>query len=121
MIKRLIATMILGLLIICPPPVLAEKSGEKTADAAIVSGGGALAGIVVLAPTSGVTLFVYDNASAASGTSLVPTWVIPASSQALHSIGFGVNPVICPYYNGIYVDIDSTGTVKYEVYYIPTR
>lgn len=99
--------------------VMAESSGEKRASAAIVTGGGVLQGIVVNV-TSGVTLTVFDNASAASGTSLIPTWTI--ETAGLHSIGFQtVSPAACTYHNGIYVNVEGSGSVFYVVYYQPGR
>ena len=121
--KKVIGLLVLFVLLSVPVAGFADRSGQKVADAAITTKGGALAGIVVLSGTTAqITVDVYDNASAASGNKVMPSWVIPASSTSRNqSVGFSVDPPVCPYYNGLYVDVTSTGPVTYEVYYLPTR
>jgi len=97
------------------PPEWCQQSDEKTADAAIDTGGGFFYGIEVMTDgTNAVTIDVYDN-TAASGTKLIPTWVVTTSATDRRQT-FNRFPSV-PYSTGIYVDITTSGTVKYMLYY----
>ena len=58
--------------------------------------------------TNDMVVTIYDNASAASGTVLVPTHTIDASALGLNGITFNVGRG-CK--NGVYVEISGGGTV----------
>jgi hypothetical protein len=94
-----------------------RQSSEQTADAAITTAGGYLSGIMVITDgTNSVTVDIYDNATAASGTQLIPQWVIPSSTTSrAATLSFG--GVGLKFYNGVYVDVTTSGTVKYMVYW----
>ena len=96
-----------------PPYVI--QSAEKSADASIYDGPCLFYGLVIATDgTNDVTIDVYDN-TAASGTKLLPTIVIPTSADIRYeTIWFG-KPVWCK--TGIYVDITTAGTVAYMAYY----
>jgi hypothetical protein len=65
--------------------------------------------------TNAVTVNIYDNASAASGTKLIPSWVVTTSaSNRVQTLS--MNPPV-PASNGIYVDTSTSGTVAYMLYY----
>lgn len=93
-----------------------QPSEEKTADAAITTSEGLFHGITVITDaTNAVTVSIYDNATAASGTELIPTWTVTTSSTDRVQTYSIIPPV--KYYNGVYVDITCSGTVTYMVYY----
>ena len=116
-----ILTISLIAILLIASHVLADRvyvsSGQQTATATIKSGAGILGQIAVVTDgTNAVTIDVYDNASAASGTKLMPTWVITTSAtdrcQSWDAPGDGVR-----FMNGLYVVITCAGTVKYIVYW----
>ena len=91
-----------------------KSSGEKTADALIVTGKGILAGVQLISDlTNDVTLIVYDN-TAASGTKLYER-VLDVSVEGFGKLeelpGAGVRAD-----NGIYADVTGTGA-SYILYY----
>lgn len=93
-----------------------KQSAQQTADAAITASAGVLHGIIVITDaTNAVTLNMYDNATAASGTKLIPTSTITTGdTDRIQSISL-YPPV--RFYNGIYVNITCSGTVSYMVYF----
>lgn len=113
------------LLVIClfalltTPCYAASSSSQigQTADAAIASGFGYLTSIIVVNDgTNAVTIVAYDNASEASGNKLFTAVIFPASSTNRFGVlTFG--PEECPFRNGIYVDITTSGTATYDVFY----
>jgi hypothetical protein len=115
--------MALVLSLLIAVPAYADRSAEKTGDAAIVSGAGCFAGIVIQTDgANSVTVSIYDNASAASGNDLIAEWVVTSNSDTrYHALGFEISPCLNRSYNGIYVDITTSGAVKYMVYYMPGR
>jgi len=94
----------------------AKQSAEKTADAAITTSSGFWHGIVLITDgTNAVTVTIYDNATAASGTKLWPTTTVTTgASDRIQS--FGMDPPI-NFVNGIYVDVTTSGTVTYMVFF----
>ncbi len=94
-----------------------KSSGEKTADAAILVGHGVFGGIVVATDgTNAVTVSIYDNASTASGTELIPTTVFTTGAADRKQYLFPPRPIEVE--NGIYVDITiGGGSCGYTVYY----
>ena len=94
----------------------AKASGEKTADAAICAGPGFLYGILFVSDaTNAITVDVYDNASAASGSKLTPQLVITSSAtDRIQGIWFD-HPV--EFFDGLYVDITCAGAAKYVAYF----
>jgi hypothetical protein len=119
--KRLFVAILMVLFVLSVPANAFEpgewatNSGQKTADTKILTGAGYLYGIMVVTDgTNAVTVDVYDN-TAGSGTLAVPSWTVTTSAtdraQFLPlNIPVGVD-------NGIYVDITTAGTVKYNVFY----
>jgi len=110
------------LLLIWLPSVHAEpakfcrSSTSQTASAAIATSPGYLHGIVVITDgTNSVTVDIYDNASAASGTKLIPQWIVTTSSSN-RAQSYSIDPPI-KFSNGIYVVVTTSGTVTYMVYY----
>ena len=92
------------------------SSDQQSASAAIKASAGYFYGIAVITDaTNAVTVDIYDNASAASGTKLIPTWVITTSSTDRCQSYDAPAPIRVR--NGIYVNITCDGTVKYIVYY----
>jgi hypothetical protein len=93
------------------------KSVGNTTDAAITAGSGYLKGIIVHSDgTNSVTFAVYDNATAASGSKLFSTWTV-TTSAANRTAAIGFNDQECGFVNGMYVDITTSGTVTYDVYF----
>ena len=92
------------------------NKSSQTATAAITTTSGYLHGIMLATDgTNAVTISVYDNASAASGTKLIPTQVV-TTSAANRSTAISISPAVI-FYNGVYVEITCSGTVAYIVYY----
>ena len=95
-------------------------SGEKTASAVILAAPGAFVGISVATDgTNAVTLDIYDKATAATGTKLIATTVIPTSATNRSWALEFLHPKWCD--NGIYVVVTPAGggTCAYVVGYIP--
>jgi len=91
-----------------------KGSDEQTDDAAITTSAGIFHGIIVTTDGQNtVTVSIYDHASAASGTEIIPTTTVAA---AIRIQPISVSPGV-RFYNGIYVDITTSGTTTYEVYY----
>jgi len=90
-----------------------KSSGLKTADAAIAAGKAILAGAhIITNGTADVTLTLYDNASAASGTVIFKQVVTGTDDSIPYTLpdgGVGAK-------NGIYADIAGTGA-EYIVFY----
>lgn len=84
---------------------IATRATSTAVDVAIQAHDGEYCGYVVTTAMSANASFVYDNASAASGTIID---VIPASSAVGAKSGLLI-PIRVK--NGIYVDIGGTGTV----------
>ena len=81
-----------------------------TSDALVENGRGILGGIIIVTDgTNACTVSIYDN-TAASGDKFFPTIIVPAS----YTSGFAIG-VDTEYYNGIYVDITTSGTCTYTV------
>jgi hypothetical protein len=117
--KKLIAVLAIVLMLfgIAFAADWVKGSGNKTASAAIYSGEGVLEGVIVTTNGSdAVTLNIYDNASAASGTKLIPPTVITSSTidriQAIKIPGGAIR-----FYNGVYVETSCSSTYNYVVYY----
>lgn len=93
-------------------------SDQQTADAAITAKPGILSG-VVLSGTSAAnyTISIYDNATAASGSQVLPTITVNMASDTAKGKQLFF-PIGVQFYNGIYADITVTaGTAYYEIYY----
>lgn len=95
-----------------------ECSGQKTASAVISAAGGVLHGLIISGgATAAGTITLYDNASAASGTQLIPpiSLIATADNDRVKQITF---PEPLRFYNGCYLEITTgAGTVNVEVYY----
>jgi len=121
-IKRfiLVASLILFLAVLgCPDGYAGEwckPSAEQTADAAITTSQGLFHGIAVITDaTNSVTVKVYDNATAASGTKLIPDWTVTTSTTDRIQT-YSVYPPV-RYYSGLYIDITTSGAVTYIVFF----
>ena len=91
-------------------------SGVQTATANVLTGKGALYGILIATDgTNAVTLDIYDGTDA-TGTKLVPQVVITTSAtNRSAAIDFGESGV--GFGTGIYVVATCAGTVGYTLYY----
>ncbi len=86
-----------------------------SADQLVRTGRANLYGILVATDgTNAVTIDVYDSLSG-SGTKVIPTIVIPTSATMRGTAINFENPVQIR--TGIYVDVTTSGTVGYTVYY----
>lgn len=98
---------------LCGTPTM-KVTADLTADAAAFSGRANLYGVwIVTDGTNSVTFDIYDSL-AASGTTLIPTTVVDPNDGVTQTFSFGP-PLKCD--TGVYVDITTTGTVAYKVYY----
>lgn len=92
-----------------------KSSDRLTADTAVKAAAGTLGGVILLGDgTNAATVRIYDNASAASGTSLAELVVAASTTNRTETWmapGGGV-----PASAGIYADLTGTGAVVY-VYY----
>lgn len=113
------------ILLLLATPVLAftppddgyvASSGENTADASVLKSAGYLYSMVVATDgTNNVTFDLYDNASAASGDKLLPSFtIVTATTNVFTAVNFKT-PLA--YNKGVYVDITTSGTVGYTLYY----
>ena len=98
------------------PQQIQEQSSQQTADAAILGLEGYFFGIIVITDAvNSVQVDAYDNATGASGDKLFPTWEVTTSvNDRIQTLSF--DPPL-DFSNGIYVDITTSGTAKYMVYY----
>lgn len=88
-----------------------------TADGAITSGTGYLQSIMVHTDgANSVTVTVYDNASAASGSKLFSPWVV-TSGASDRTAALDFKEQECPYFNGMYVDITTGGSATLDFYF----
>ena len=113
-----ILSIIIGLLLIATVSWAGpNKSIGNTADAAITASSGFLDGLIIHTDgTNSVTVAVYDNATAASGSKLLSTFTVTTSaSNRTTTLSF--NDFECLFFNGIYVDITTAGSVTYDVYF----
>ena len=95
-----------------------DMSAVKTGDAICATGAVFLRGILVMTDgTNAVTVKIYGN-TAASGTSLIPDWVVTTSATDMAQ-GIFFPPKLIPSYAGIYVDVTvgGGGALSYIVYY----
>ena len=118
--KKFIVTIAIVLLLValCAPSWAgSSRSIGNTADAAITAGSGILTSIVFHTDgTNSVTAAIYDNATAASGSKIISTPTITtSSSNRVTVITFDRDEGF--YANGIYVDVTTSGTVTYDVYF----
>ena len=116
----LICPVILGLVYSGPALEIDNMipSPTKTASAAIITEAGFFYGLTIVTDgTNTATVDVYDNASGASGTKLIPTWIVPSSATSRVQTYNLYPPVIVA--NGIYVNLSVAGggTASYMAYY----
>lgn len=92
-----------------------KGSGAKSASAVISTKGGVLRQIIITTDGSdAVTFDLYDNASAASGTKMIPTWTVTTSSTSrIQSLVIDN----ARYGSGLYANVVCSGTVSYVVIY----
>lgn len=113
----LVILMLIGMAGIGMAADQCRATAEKTASAAIITGAGSLCGVMIATDgTNAVTLNIYDN-TAASGTKLIPTRVIPTSAT---SRGWSLSfiPAI-PFKTGLYISVATDGSVSYVPYVSP--
>jgi hypothetical protein len=121
-VKKVLLTILVAIFLsLITGSVIAEEwchpSAVQTASAAVRTSAGIFHGILFVTDgTNAVTVNVYDNASAASGTKLIPTDTIITTSATNRLTGISIDPPV-RYDKGIYVEITCSGTVAYMVYY----
>ena len=96
-----------------------EKAIAKkiTESGIVMAAPGLLLGVLIgMDGTNDPAVTIYDNASAASGTEVMPSTTFDASAQGLNGFmpGFAISCI-----NGLYVDITCAGTVEVTVLYRP--
>ena len=85
--------------------IVAQSTGEKTADFAALAGPGYLTAVQIITDgTNNAKVILYDNASAAAGKVIFEATISGASH-------FGGRVFVPPVevYNGIYADVSGTG------------
>lgn len=117
--RNLILGVMMAVLLICSTAwaqTFVNSSGSQTASKLIYTGDGNLHKIVVSTDgTNAVTLDAYDETSA-TGTKLIPTWIVTSSStDRTQTIGF--SPPV-RYSKGLYINVSVAGggTTAYVVY-----
>lgn len=93
--------------------VVGQSSGEQTADAIILAGGGYITAVHIITDGSNnAKVILYDNASAASGKVIFEATITGTNH-------FGGRQFIPPVevYNGTYADVSGTGA-SYIVEYV---
>ena len=90
---------------------MAVDSIEKTSSGSAYGGPCFLHDVLVGGSdgSNDITVSVYDNASAASGTKLLPTFTVDASALGLNGLTLTVAKRV---YNGVYVEITTSGTAS---------
>lgn len=93
-----------------------RASSSQSASAAVVTTGPGLLHYVFFFTDGSTanTVNIYDNASAASGTKLIPTDFPLTSSATDRGQSISFNPP-ARFFNGVYVNVSST--CEYMVYY----
>ena len=117
--RKFLAALLIILMVAIPATAgryqISQISTVKTDDAAVVTENCVFDGLIVVTDgTNNVTFNIYDNASAASGTKLIPTDLIVLGSSRTFALSYDP-PVEAV--NGIYVDITTSGTVAYMILY----
>ena len=98
-----------------PLLVFADASAIQTDDKAIATGKGVVyGGLLVLDGTYSVTVSIYDGTSNA-GTALIPPLIFTTSSTSRNAY-FSLDPPE-GFKTGLYVDVTTTGSVSYIIYY----
>jgi hypothetical protein len=94
------------------------KSYVGDGDYAVVTGSkGIFYGIRVRTDgTNNVTINVYDNGLEASGTTLLPASIVISGTDGVFGFPIFLDPPV-PFNSGLYVDVDTAGTVSYQVLY----
>jgi chorismate synthase len=104
------------MVLIMAVPAYAGQAIGKTADAAITTGQGYLKSIIMHTDgTNSCTFAVYDN-TAASGTKIFSTLTV-TTSAANRATTIEFQPDEAKFFTGIYVDITTSGTITYDVYF----
>jgi hypothetical protein len=119
--KRIFLTALMILMMTLPAWAVQDwllPSTTKTDSAAIITTSGFCGGITVITDgTNTATVDIYDNASAASGTKIIPTWYVTSSSTN-RAQTYNIFPPV-KVNNGIYVNLSVAGggSASYMVYY----
>ena len=116
-IIMVMALLLIPLAALCFTPKLwMRQSTGNTADAAIQTVAGYFYGMIVHTDgTNEVTINVYDEDDTSSGTKIVADWVVTtSSSNRTQSLSY--DPPV-PYEVGVFVDVSSSGTLSYDVFY----
>jgi hypothetical protein len=95
---------------------LAQRSEVLTGDKLVVTGRGVITGLMIITDaTNTVTVDVYDNITNA-GTKIIPQWPVTTSAtNRAVTLTFGDKGE--PFQKGLYIDITTSGTVSYVVYW----
>ena len=116
--KKLLVVINIVLILLMASTSWANGIVGNTGDALIASGRGYFKGIVVHTDgTNSVTVDIYDNITAA-GTKLVSSTIFTTSASSRTS-ALGFSDRECPFTNGVFVDVTTSGTVTYDVYIDP--
>ena len=99
-----------------------KQSSQQTTSAAITTSGGLFHGVMVVPDVTGtyVTIDVYDNATAASGTKLIPTTLVYSMPTSVYALPYTLIAAPAPvrFYNGLYISVDVSGcSTKYMVFF----
>ena len=118
--KRFKSILVILILLLLATGAMAFKSmrasSNQTASAAITTSGGYFHGIMFTAPSVfNATVDIYDNATTAAGRKLMPTATITTAATARER-AFSFDPPVF-YTNGIYVNVTTTDTLAYIVYF----
>lgn len=114
--KKILCILALIFLIGWSPGITYNKTAELTADDAVMTGRGYLSSIMVsgLDGTNACVFDLYDN-TAGSSTMLAPSISVAGDIPAGYA-HIVYNPPLY-FATGLYVDITTSGTVAYMVYY----
>jgi len=112
-------TILLFIVVFLTSPLSAKQSQVYTGDALVVNGGGIFLGIVVATDgTNSVTIDIYDNIESGGGRLIIPWVVTTSASNRSQALGFSKEDDVT-FKSGIYVDVTTSGTVSYQVIYLP--
>ena len=87
---------------------------DLTADGQAITGRANFYGLYIVTDGSNTVTFDLHDGTSTAGTKIIPTTVIDPFDGTNQTISFGF-PVVVD--NGLYVNITTTGTVTFKVYY----
>jgi len=115
--KKIILAFALIVILAFPAWGADLKKVGLTTDAAITAGPGYLKGLIIHTDgTNSVTFAIHDSATGVAGPLLFSSLIVTTSAaNRVTTLSFDGKE--CPYTRGLYINITTSGTVTYDVYF----